>query len=89
MSRILEMDPSRRVLIQDVMEDPWMKNLDHCTMDYMSAHHPHHLGDDGTVVSNPNEGMTVLPPSIQGSESGRSQDVAMPVAPVQVTPVAD
>ncbi|GJJ74840.1 hypothetical protein EMPS_07198 [Entomortierella parvispora] len=89
MSRILEMDPSRRVLIQDVLEDSWMKNADHCTMEYMSRNHPHHLGDDGTVVSNPNEGITVLPPSIHGSESGRSQDVAMPMASVQVLPIAD
>ncbi|KAK3833612.1 MAG: kinase-like domain-containing protein [Linnemannia gamsii] len=73
MSRILEMDPSRRVLIGDILDDPWMKNLDHCTMEYMSPNHPHHLGDDGTVVSNPNEGIAVLPPSLHGSESGRSQ----------------
>ncbi|KAG0377950.1 serine/threonine protein kinase [Mortierella sp. AD032] len=29
MSRILEMDPSRRVLIGDILDDPWMKDLDH------------------------------------------------------------
>ncbi|KAF9136337.1 serine/threonine protein kinase [Mortierella sp. 14UC] len=73
MSRILEIDPSKRLLIGDILEDPWMKNLDYCTMEYMSPHHPHHLGDDGTVVSNPNEGISVLRPSIHGSESGRSQ----------------
>ncbi|KAG0278736.1 serine/threonine protein kinase [Linnemannia exigua] len=73
MSRILEMNPSQRVLIGEILDDPWMKSLDHCTMEYMSPHHPHHLGDDGTVVSNPNEGIAVLPPSIHGSESGRSQ----------------
>ncbi|KAF9103711.1 serine/threonine protein kinase [Mortierella sp. GBA35] len=74
MSRILEMDPRKRVLISDILEDSWMKNLDHCTIGYMSLNHPHHLGDDGTVVSNPNEGFAVLPPSIHGSENGRSQE---------------
>ncbi|KAG0044181.1 hypothetical protein BGZ83_010579 [Gryganskiella cystojenkinii] len=88
MSRILEMDPSKRVLIQDILEDSWMKDLDHCTMDYMSGHHPHHLGDDGTVVSNPNEGITVLPPSTHGSESGRSTEVSSPLV-VPVTPVTE
>ncbi|KAG0206305.1 serine/threonine protein kinase [Mortierella sp. GBA30] len=87
MSRILEMDPRKRALIADVLEDPWIKNLDHCTVDYMSPHHPHHLGDDGTICANPNEGIAVLPPSLHGSESGRSQDVALPVVSVPVTPV--
>ncbi|KAK3833614.1 MAG: hypothetical protein J3R72DRAFT_514955 [Linnemannia gamsii] len=73
MLRILEMNPSRRVFIGDILDYPWMKNLDHSTMEYMSPNHPHHLGDDGTVVSNPNEGIAVLPPSLHGSESGRSQ----------------
>lgn len=86
MSRILEMDPSRRVLIGDILEDPWMKNLDYCTMEYMSPNHPHHLGDDGTVVSNPNEGISVLPPSVQGSENGRSQEA--PGSHRAVTPAA-
>ncbi|KAF8927331.1 hypothetical protein BGZ47_002205 [Haplosporangium gracile] len=86
MSRILEMDPSKRVLIGDILVDPWMKNLDHCTMEYMSSNHPHHLGDDGTVISNPNEGISVLPPSIQGSESGRSQEA--PGSHFAVTPAA-
>ncbi|KAI8601039.1 kinase-like domain-containing protein, partial [Dissophora ornata] len=43
MSRILEIDPSRRVLIEDVLDDPWIKSIDHCTVDYMSPNHPHHL----------------------------------------------
>ncbi|KAF9916560.1 serine/threonine protein kinase [Lobosporangium transversale] len=72
MSRILEIDPSRRVLIGDVVQDPWITNIDHCTYEYMSPNHPHHLGDDGTIVLNPNEGTAALPPSIHGSESGVS-----------------
>ncbi|KAF9274352.1 hypothetical protein BGZ68_000744 [Mortierella alpina] len=88
MSRILEMDPRRRVLITDVLEDPWVKNVDHCTIDYMSPHHPHHLGDDGTICANPNEGITVLPPSVHGSESGRSFDVT-PMASGPNTPVSE
>ncbi|KAG0245575.1 hypothetical protein B0O80DRAFT_27740 [Mortierella sp. GBAus27b] len=78
MSRILETDPRKRVLIGEVLADTWIKNIDHCMTDYMSHHHPHHLGDDGTVASNPNEGISYLPPSIHGSESGRSQDVNIP-----------
>ncbi|KAF9955526.1 serine/threonine protein kinase [Mortierella alpina] len=88
MSRILEMDPRRRVLITDVLEDPWVKNVDHCTIDYMSPNHPHHLGDDGTICANPNEGITVLPPSVHGSESGRSFDVT-PMASGPNTPVSE
>ncbi|KAI1319141.1 hypothetical protein EDD11_004784 [Mortierella claussenii] len=88
MSRILEMDPNKRVLITDVMDDPWIKNVEHCTMDYMSPNHPHHLGDDGTLVSNPNEGITVLPPSIHGSESGRSQQDGVPAGVVVNTVAA-
>ncbi|KAF9577413.1 hypothetical protein BGW38_007385 [Lunasporangiospora selenospora] len=75
MSQILELDPRRRVLITEILKDPWIMNMDHCTVDYMSPHHPHHLGDDGTLANNPNEGILVLPPSVHGSESGRSQDM--------------
>ncbi|ORZ11005.1 kinase-like domain-containing protein [Lobosporangium transversale] len=32
MSRILEIDPSRRVLIGDVVQDPWITNIDHCIL---------------------------------------------------------
>ncbi|KAK3806745.1 MAG: kinase-like domain-containing protein [Benniella sp.] len=80
MSRILEIDPSRRVLIEDILADPWIKNIDHCTLTYMSSHHPHHLGDDGTLASNPHEGITYLPSSVNGSDSGRSQDMAGPTS---------
>ncbi|KAF8980882.1 serine/threonine protein kinase [Entomortierella lignicola] len=75
MSRILELDPSKRILIVDVLEDPWIKSIDHCTLEQMSPNHSHHLGDDGTVAPNPHEGITVLPQSIHGSEGGRSLDI--------------
>jgi len=81
MSRILEIDPSRRVLIEDILADPWIKNIDHCTSTYMSPHHPHHLGDDGTLASNPHEGIMYLPHSVHGSDSGRSQETAGPIGP--------
>ncbi|KAG0226082.1 hypothetical protein BGW41_004281 [Actinomortierella wolfii] len=72
MSRILEVDPKKRALITDVLADPWIQGIDHCTVDYMSPHHPHHLGEDGTVAHNPNEGMSPLPPSVHGSDNGKS-----------------
>ncbi|KAF9349766.1 hypothetical protein BGX34_001610 [Mortierella sp. NVP85] len=83
MSRILEIDPSRRVLIEDILADPWVKSIDHCTPTYMSPHHPHHLGDDGTLASNPHEGVTYLPPSVHGSDSGGSQEMAGPIGQQQ------
>ncbi|KAF9359371.1 serine/threonine protein kinase [Mortierella sp. AD094] len=85
MSKILELDPSKRVLIGEVLEDPWIKSLDHCTTEYMSPNHAHHLGDDGTVAPNPHEGVSALPPSNHGSESGRSQDITMPTANTPTT----
>ncbi|KAG0232135.1 hypothetical protein BGW42_008351 [Actinomortierella wolfii] len=72
MSRILEVDPKKRALITDVLADPWIQGIDHCTVDYMSPRHPHHLGEDGTVAHNPNEGMSPLPPSVHGSDNGKS-----------------
>ncbi|KAF9188734.1 hypothetical protein BGZ50_001179 [Haplosporangium sp. Z 11] len=89
MSRILEIDPRKRVLITDVLEDPWIKDVDRCTVDYMSPHHTHHLGDDGTVCVNPHEGTSVLPRSIHGSESGKSHDPAKSISPIPVAPVGN
>ncbi|KAF9576200.1 serine/threonine protein kinase [Mortierella alpina] len=54
LGRMLEVDPSKRVLMPEVLEDEWVKSIDACTMEYMCPYHPHHLGDDASVVSNPN-----------------------------------
>ncbi|KAF9160633.1 serine/threonine protein kinase, partial [Mortierella sp. AD011] len=80
MSSILEIDPNKRVLIGEVLADPWIKSVDHCTTEYMSPNHSHHLGDDGTVAQNPHEGMLALPPSNRGSDSGRSHGITVPTA---------
>ncbi|KAF9438752.1 serine/threonine protein kinase [Entomortierella beljakovae] len=70
MSKILELDPSKRAYIGDVLDDPWIKSIDHCTPQYMSPHHVHHLGENGTVALNPHEGISAQPPTIHGSVHG-------------------
>ncbi|KAG0253029.1 hypothetical protein DFQ27_007718 [Actinomortierella ambigua] len=86
MSKILEVDPKKRALIADVLADPWIHGIDHCTVDYMSPRHPHHLGDDGTVAHNPIEGMNPLPPSAHESDNGKS-DVGSSVGSLHRTAV--
>ncbi|KAG0262976.1 serine/threonine protein kinase [Mortierella polycephala] len=54
LGRMLEVDPSKRALMTEVLNDPWVKNIDHCTMEYMCPYHPHHLGDSPKAISNPN-----------------------------------
>jgi serine/threonine protein kinase len=43
LSKILEPDPTKRATLQQVLDDPWVRNIDMCTMDYASDHHCHHL----------------------------------------------
>ncbi|GJJ78012.1 hypothetical protein EMPS_10371 [Entomortierella parvispora] len=53
LGRMLEMDPSKRALMPEVLADPWVKSIDACTIDYMCPYHPHHLGDTPDAISNP------------------------------------
>ncbi|KAF9181200.1 serine/threonine protein kinase [Haplosporangium sp. Z 767] len=54
LGRMLEVDPSKRALMTEVLDDPWVKSIDYCTMEYMCPYHPHHLGDGPKAISNPN-----------------------------------
>ncbi|KAG0330411.1 hypothetical protein BG000_011722 [Podila horticola] len=50
MSRILEVDPTKRATIEEVLADPWFQSIDACTVYSRSCNHPHHLGDDNGVI---------------------------------------
>ncbi|KAG0091299.1 hypothetical protein BGZ92_001033 [Podila epicladia] len=50
MSRILEVDPTKRATIEEVVADPWFQSIDACTIHSRSCNHPHHLGDDDGVI---------------------------------------
>ncbi|KFH62857.1 HAL protein kinase [Podila verticillata NRRL 6337] len=54
MARILEVDPTKRATIEEVLADPWFQSIDACTIDSRSCKHPHHLGDDhGVILKEP------------------------------------
>jgi serine/threonine protein kinase len=54
LGRMLEMDPSKRALMPEVLADSWVQSIDACKIDYMCPYHPHHLGDTPEAISNPN-----------------------------------
>ncbi|KAF9923671.1 serine/threonine protein kinase [Linnemannia zychae] len=54
LSRMLEVDPTKRALMTEVLEDEWVKAIEVCTPQAMCLYHPHHLGEDPNCVSNPN-----------------------------------
>ncbi|KAK3841501.1 MAG: kinase-like domain-containing protein [Linnemannia gamsii] len=54
LARMLEVDPTKRVLMPEVLEDEWVKSIEVCTLQSMCLYHPHHLGEDPNCVSNPN-----------------------------------
>ncbi|KAF9577285.1 hypothetical protein BGW38_007613 [Lunasporangiospora selenospora] len=51
--RMLEVDPTKRALMTEVMEDEWIKSIDACTLGVSSLYHMHHLGDDPFAIWNP------------------------------------
>ncbi|KAF9084697.1 hypothetical protein BGX29_002416 [Mortierella sp. GBA35] len=53
LGRMLEVDPAKRVLMSEVLEDSWVKSIEACTPQAMCLYHPHHLGEDPNCVSNP------------------------------------
>ncbi|KAG9062385.1 serine/threonine protein kinase [Linnemannia hyalina] len=54
LGRMLEVDPAKRVLMKEVLEDEWVKGIEVCTLQSMCLYHPHHLGEDPNCISNPN-----------------------------------
>ncbi|KAF9344083.1 serine/threonine protein kinase [Mortierella sp. AD094] len=54
LSRMLEVDPAKRALMTEVMEDSWVKNIEACTVQNSCLYHCHHLGEDPLMVWNPN-----------------------------------
>ncbi|KAF9111483.1 serine/threonine protein kinase [Mortierella sp. AM989] len=53
LSRMLEVDPTKRALMTEVMEDSWVKGIEECTMETACLYHCHHLGEDPSQVWNP------------------------------------
>ncbi|KAL9554787.1 hypothetical protein MBANPS3_002643 [Mucor bainieri] len=42
-SRILLPDPEKRCLLEDVLEDAWVKSIETCSPEQPAGNHPHHL----------------------------------------------
>ncbi|KAF9415392.1 hypothetical protein BGZ94_000113 [Podila epigama] len=65
MSRILEVDPTKRATINDIVADPWFQSIDACTTEHKSCNHPHHLGDDnGVFLREPAPKATASPADV-------------------------
>jgi serine/threonine protein kinase len=41
--RILQIDPTKRCSLQDILNDEWVKSIDACDNDHVGAGHIHHL----------------------------------------------
>ncbi|KAG0309387.1 serine/threonine protein kinase [Dissophora globulifera] len=54
LSRMLEVNPSKRALMTEVLEDSWVKNIEACTLQNSCLYHPHHLGEGPFDIWNPN-----------------------------------
>ncbi|KAG0314214.1 hypothetical protein BGZ99_008293 [Dissophora globulifera] len=54
LSRMLEVNPSKRALMTEVLEDSWVKNIEACTLQTSCLYHPHHLGEGPFDIWNAN-----------------------------------
>ncbi|KAF9159358.1 serine/threonine protein kinase [Mortierella sp. AD011] len=53
LARMLEVDPAKRALMTEVLEDSWVKNIEACTIENSCLYHSHHLGEDPHMIWNP------------------------------------
>jgi len=53
LSRMLEIDPKKRVHMEEVLQDSWVKSIEACTAEESCLYHSHHLSDDATAIWNP------------------------------------
>ncbi|KAF9540481.1 serine/threonine protein kinase [Mortierella hygrophila] len=81
LGRMLEVDPAKRVLMKEVLEDEWVKGIEVCTLQAMCLYHPHHLGEDPNCISNPNpkprfhqQSAYVKDEDVRGAEVESSED---------------
>ncbi|KAI8575370.1 hypothetical protein K450DRAFT_262122 [Umbelopsis ramanniana AG] len=56
LGRILQVDPAKRCSLEEVLQDPWLANVDRCTLETPGDRHIHHVivppGPDGHKRGN-------------------------------------
>ncbi|KAI1302810.1 serine/threonine protein kinase [Mortierella claussenii] len=53
LSRMLEVDPAKRALMTEVLEDTWVQAIEACTIHNSCLYHSHHLGEEPHAIWNP------------------------------------
>ncbi|KAK3821155.1 MAG: kinase-like domain-containing protein [Benniella sp.] len=96
LSRMLEIDPKKRVHMEEVLQDRWVKSIEACTVEESCLYHSHHLSDDATAIWNPHPkprfGAAQKKEVDDDDEEGEVQKaevrkIAQEVKPVNVLPV--
>ncbi|KAI8644483.1 kinase-like domain-containing protein [Parasitella parasitica] len=71
-SRILLPDPEKRCLLEDVLDDQWVKSIEVCSPERPSGSHPHHLLLEPSKASKERGNIIVLPASMKEEESNNT-----------------
>ncbi|KAI8606383.1 kinase-like domain-containing protein [Dissophora ornata] len=91
LSRMLEVDPKKRALMTDVLEDSWVKDIEACTIENSCLYHSHHLGEGAFDIWNPNPKPRFDQPSksacMDDDEEEMKPSAVLPASQMPVVPV--
>lgn len=71
-SRILLPDPEKRCLLEDVLDDTWVKSIETCTPEQPAGNHPHHLLFEPSKEIMERGNIVVLPSPKKEEDSANS-----------------
>jgi serine/threonine protein kinase len=85
--RILQVDPSKRCSLEEVLQDPWLANVDRCTLETPGERHIHHVivppGADGIKRGNIVTIAAEVPGAVADKEKRKQQVASGAVSPIR------
>lgn len=85
-SRILLPDPEKRCLLEDVLDDAWVKSIETCSPEQPARNHPHHLLFEPSKQIMERGNIIVLPAPKKEEDSANNAPAATAVEKKKKTP---
>ncbi|CAM0137954.1 serine/threonine protein kinase [Umbelopsis sp. WA50703] len=85
--KILQVDPTKRCTLEDVLQDPWVADIDRCTLEVPGERHIHHVivppGQDGIKRGNIVTIAAEAPGAVADKEKRKQQVASGTASPVR------
>ncbi|KAI9489645.1 kinase-like domain-containing protein [Zychaea mexicana] len=86
MASLLDLDPSRRPTLKQVLQDNWVQKIDVCSLQEPGAHHVHHVYETTPAIAKERGNVVVItnePPGVITAREKRKQQQQQQSTPQQ------